>query len=231
MASASTRLRTGFSHSTSILQRRPYALSALAVTLSCALMMATIDKPIALAVHAHLPDAVGAIFQRITKLGDALGYVLAGLAALLGGRVLFLLAVPRPMAALYARIAQGGLYLLMTMALSGLIVHILKVSVGRLRPKHLIRDDLYGFEPGLSELSNNAFPSGHSQAVFSAMMALTVLFPRAWPAFLGFAAVVGASRIFVSAHFPSDVLMGGYIGVVSALLVHQRWFADREPSV
>ncbi len=205
---------------------RPLMAALVVTTGICALFMVTIDRPVALAVHAHLPDSVDPVFQRITDLGDALGYVLAGLAAYLGGRALFLLAMPAPVAHAYWTISRMGLYLLITMAVSGAIVHILKFSIGRLRPKHLIRDGQHGFDPGFSEYSNNAFPSGHSQAVFSVMMVLTLLFPRLWFVFLPFGAVVALSRIFVSAHFPSDVVMGSFIGIATALVVKQRWFAD-----
>ncbi|MGF1456903.1 MAG: phosphatase PAP2 family protein [Alphaproteobacteria bacterium] len=207
-------------------RERPRA-AALGVTLAvCAGLMVTLDRPVALAVHAYLPDGADAVFQTITDLGDALPYVLTGLACYLSGRALFLAAVPAPVARAYWTMSRMGLYLLITMAVSGAIVHILKFTIGRLRPKHLIRDGQYGFDPGFSEYANNAFPSGHSQAVFSVMMVLTLLFPRLWFVFLPFGAVVAASRIFVSAHFPSDVIMGSFIGIACAILVRDRWFAD-----
>jgi undecaprenyl-diphosphatase len=41
-----------------------------------------------------------------------------------------------------------------------------------------------------------------------------------------YALLIAASRVAVTAHYPSDVLAGALVGVVGALLV-RRWFALR----
>ncbi len=226
MERQTTGLAPGASQVTPFPAPRLFGMITLAVIAVCGLMMMTIDRPLALAVHSDLSPALKAFFRDITDLGLAGPFIIAGVVLYLVGRALFLMAVPQRMAQFYWRLSTMALYLLATMAVSGAVVHILKFSVGRLRPKHLIREGTYGFDPGLSEFANNSFPSGHSQTIFSVMMVLTLLFPRFWMVFLVPAAVIAFSRVMVSAHYPSDVVMGSFIAILSAIVVKKRWFDD-----
>ena len=62
-----------------------------------------------------------------------------------------------------------------------------------------------------------SFPSGHSTTAFCAAVLFGGLYPRLlWPA-LGIASLTGISRLYVGAHFPSDVLGGALIGAASGL--------------
>ena len=91
---------------------------------------------------------------------------------------------------------------------NGLLNTLLKLGFGRLRPPQL---DGVLAEPGLS------FPSGHSSGAvaaygMAAYLALRLLSPR-WhlPALMLAATLalsIGASRLVLQVHFPSDVLAG-----------------------
>jgi undecaprenyl-diphosphatase len=48
---------------------------------------------------------------------------------------------------------------------------------------------------------------------------LSVLAPRAAPAFLLLAAAIAYSRLYVGVHWPLDVVGGAVLGVVTALLL------------
>jgi membrane-associated phospholipid phosphatase len=66
-------------------------------------------------------------------------------------------------------------------------------------------------------LRGRTFPSGHANTAFDAATLLVALLGRRyWPAFL-VAALVGWSRIYLAAHFPSDVLVGAALGMSFAL--------------
>lgn len=82
---------------------------------------------------------------------------------------------------------------------------------------------------------HNSLPSGHTITIFTATIAMLVIFfPKIQTAYdwclvylvVGFAAVVGVSRIAVGAHWPMDVLNGcafGWLAGISGALIVQKW--------
>lgn len=63
-----------------------------------------------------------------------------------------------------------------------------------------------------------SFPSGHTAAAFGGALVLSAHAPGAAPAFYALAAVVGFSRVYLGVHYPSDVLIGGAVGMTLAFL-------------
>ena len=107
-------------------------------------------------------------------------------------------------------------YLKAQIIFSMLLVWSLKVILGRARPGN-------GFEFSFFEISYNynAFPSGHSADAFVSGVFLFYLLNQS--GFAGyrylpliFASLIAVSRVFVSAHYPSDVAAGTAIGVMGA---------------
>jgi undecaprenyl-diphosphatase len=114
--------------------------------------------------------------------------------------------------------------LLVTFGVAAAVVTILKNSVGRARPFVSLSgvSALYGTPTGFS------FPSGHATGSFCfagfivgiAIRLARENHARKRDAMLGalsaiaFAIVVSISRIYLGAHFPSDVLVGALIGFV-----------------
>ena len=101
-------------------------------------------------------------------------------------------------------------------ALAGLSAYALKVTTGRMRPSVKI-EKVMGHRS--SKQNYQAFPSGHT-AVTTGFFA--VLFFASWrigllclpiPLFVAF------SRIFLGAHYLSDVVAGAVLGILSAMLI------------
>ena len=117
----------------------------------------------------------------------------------------------------YTRLAWAPGFVFLSVAVSGLIGDILKFVVGRTRPQLLFEQDLATFEPFTHGWAYNSFPSGHSQAIFAAMVALTLVFPRYDRAYLALAVLVAASRVLTTVHYFSDVVAGAWLGIFVTL--------------
>ena len=96
---------------------------------------------------------------------------------------------------------------------------VLKVLIGRSRP---VLFDALGrtyFEPWVFDSIFNSMPSGHSAASFAGLCMIGFLYPRVRYLMWILATVIGISRIYVGAHWPSDIVFGAFIGIVCAIIV------------
>lgn len=206
--------------------------SLVVVALACLAAIANIDKPVALFVHDWLDEDARTVFHLTSKIGEGYVWYGAGVAALLAavlGRSLCRLAATE---ALWWRIQRAALFFLSAHLLASALVPVIKVLFGRKRPRFLFNQDFYGFAPFTFRFGEVCFPSGHTQTIVTALVALAFILPdrRVVLPMAGLALLVGASRILVGAHYVSDVLMGAYVGAAAAVLVH-RLFMRRGWSV
>jgi len=196
------------------------------VGLACLLSMAVIDRPLALALKAQVQGDWQGFWRVVTALGSGWPWYLGGLGVWGLARWRMARATwPASWMAWNAR-ARACLFLLLSLALSGVLVTVLKALFGRLRPVWLFREGEYGFAPLSFDWAANSFPSGHSQTIWAVMTALMVVFPRHWPTWVALGTLVAASRLFLTVHYLSDVLMGTAIGIATAVLL-ARWARHR----
>lgn len=78
------------------------------------------------------------------------------------------------------------------------------------------------------EIHARSFPSGHTATAFTVAGVLAMACKRAWARALliGFACLVGLSRVAVSAHWPMDVLggaFGGWLAACAGWVWSERW--------
>jgi undecaprenyl-diphosphatase len=110
----------------------------------------------------------------------------------------------------------------------GIALHMVKNAVHAPRPLTVFASDIAAGRVNVNvmfdRLYQNSFPSGHTQIAFTVAAVLLWAFARSgklrwWGAaiILVLASLIGLSRIYVGAHFPSDVLGGIVLGVVTAL--------------
>ncbi len=109
-----------------------------------------------------------------------------------------------------------ALVVLMGATVGGLATNCLRLTTGRPRPSAEIQDGFYGLK---MSAKYHGFPSGHTATSFGSMVGLAVMSPPlALPA-LGAAGTVAWARIQERNHYPADVLVGGYLGTLAALLM------------
>ena len=176
-----------------------------------------VDRAVDLWVHQHW--AATWVFQAGTYISYAAkgSYFRLGLAL---GFVLILIVDP----GLNRGWTKGLLYVCTTGAVAIIIGEGWKYLLGRYRPVMLFEHNLYGLHFLSSKWALNSTPSGHTLRAFSLLTALSLLWRRGAVVFLSLATLIGVSRVVVTAHYPSDVLFGAFIGIFTALWAYQYFF-------
>lgn len=202
-------------------RRRPLSWLSVYAAGLIVLGYVLLDRPLAL----WLKRVVGGDFEGFWKTVTHLG--LGGVWLIPSGIMLLLLFLAwraAPTLEIRARLVRAAWipgFLFLSVAASGLLNTLIKIVVGRTRPRLLFEQGLYDFAPLTHAYVTNSFPSGHSQAAFAAMTALTLIFPRYDIAFIAIAVLVAASRVLTTVHFLSDAVMGAWLGVVVTVLLHR----------
>ena len=92
--------------------------------------------------------------------------------------------------------------------------------------------DVAGLIPLIAEHDPHSFPSGHTTAAFAAGMTWVWTLPKKWMRVMAVIAAVcmGLSRLYVGVHYPTDVLTGLIVGLLSgwaASLLWKRFFSEK----
>ena len=128
---------------------------------------------------------------------------------------------------------------------AGVIESVLKYLTSRQRPDYIdpktnVTDPIfhgpfYKFSKQTTGTSNSAFPSGHTTAVFAAATVYAMEYRHyPWiPVFAySFATAVGISRMTEAKHWPTDVVVGAVLGILSGRQVvnnYHRYMKIKQP--
>ncbi len=156
-------------------------------------------------VTGHQNHTAKIFMRNVSRFGDwplhaTLGLFLAGGAWLRGNKK-------------WTRIF---LSMLIALAIAGVAGRVIKISSGRSRPS--VKSEEVWNGPRFSS-KFHAFPSGH---VAASTAFFAVLFLANWRiglACLPIPILIGLSRMFVAAHYLSDVVCAAILGVLCAILV------------
>ena len=107
-----------------------------------------------------------------------------------------------------------------------LISLVLKVLLGRARPVLLFDEKLYGFFGLHSSSDFWSMPSGHTTTVMGLMFGLSIVFPRYFMAFILSGLVIISTRILLTDHYISDVLVTSYLTLIEVGVL--LYFARRQ---
>lgn len=106
--------------------------------------------------------------------------------------------------------------------LSGLFNWMIKIAVGKPRPKEVFWNNINPFD--IHSFHNSAtfwsFPSGHTASAFAMACVLAWGFPRGRIAFIFLATVIAVSRVIaLTPHFIGDIVAGAGLGIASGLFI------------
>lgn len=189
-----------------------------------------IDRPLHDYVQANLPAKWSGFFAVMTMIGyGAPWYIIFGSMLFYGlGAGFFTHSESRKQHA--KQIIKSAIYLLLVLAVTGLIVTLLKIGIGRFRPSMLAEHGLAGFSPFNFTPGQGSYPSGHSQVIFAAMIGLHFVYPRYDFVYFSLAVIVALSRLMIGVHFLGDILLGAALGGCGAFII-RHWFVSRWGSV
>ena len=156
-------------------------------------------------VGAHQNRSLRQVMQLVSRFGDwpehvALGVCLLGIAWWRGSR----------------KWARVFLAMLIACALAGAAARVIKVTAGRARPS--VKTEMTWNGPTLSQ-KYHAFPSGHTASSTAFFAVLVLVSWRIGVATLLIPVVIAFSRMYVAAHYLSDVVFAAMLGVVCAVIV------------
>jgi undecaprenyl-diphosphatase len=148
--------------------------------------------------HSRAPE-LASVSRWVSRLGDGLCYILLGV----------LLALFEPEDG--DRFLQAGL-LAFGIELPAYLA--LKNLIRRDRPC----DRFDHFSAHIKPSDRFSFPSGHAAAAFTFAAVMVAYYPSLLGPLYAVAALIGASRVLLGVHFPTDILAGALLGFCSAQL-------------
>jgi membrane-associated phospholipid phosphatase len=155
-------------------------------------------------IAQHQSRAAKSFMRNVSRLGDwtehfALGAALAAIAWWHGNK----------------KWTRVFISMLLALALAGAAARVIKIAIGRARPSVKIEEAWNG--PRLSERFH-AFPSGHTAASTAFFAVLLLANWRIGLACLPIPLLIGFSRMYVGAHYLSDVVCAALLGFLCAFL-------------
>ncbi|MFH1751989.1 MAG: phosphatase PAP2 family protein [archaeon] len=105
---------------------------------------------------------------------------------------------------------KESFFLMNTIIYSMFVVGVIKPVIGRIRPENIIATDI---------ASKYSFPSGHATLITSIVSYCWLKAKNYWK-IIGFLAIifVGISRLYLQAHFLTDILSGIVLGVIIGII-------------
>ena len=128
---------------------------------------------------------------------------------------------------LFNYISMVSKHFIFSLTVAGIVCNLIKYIFGVSRPKYFFlegyeRLNFFNFEHKIS-----SFPSGHTQAAFSLAVLFIIYFRRHFLIIILLATMMGLSRIFMSMHFPSDLIAGAYLGSIVPILFYDKMFKKK----
>jgi len=170
-----------------------------------------IDRSAAHFFYDNLSRPFWRFLEKTTHWAKAGHWLAAALIALIGG---YLFLDFNPGNATAEWVVNCALAFIASLTFGSIILHSMKLVLGRRRPRDDLEMNLYGFIPFAFNLEHNSFPSGHALTITSVAVIAAGVWPWLSPLWFFIALWLGMTRAMLSVHFLSDVLVGTGIGLI-----------------
>ena len=112
---------------------------------------------------------------------------------------------------------RQGYYVFLVGALGTVCNQFLKLAFRIPRP-WVLDPDFQIVESARAGATGYSFPSGHTAVSFASVAALKTANSRLWKPALALAVVIALSRLYLYAHWPTDILGGAAVGILAGWL-------------
>jgi membrane-associated phospholipid phosphatase len=119
---------------------------------------------------------------------------------------------------------RTSLVFLICLAAASIILHSIKIVLGRRRPRDELEHGLYGWRPFGFDLSYDSFPSGHALTIFCVAVILAGALPAFTILWFAIAIYLALTRVFLNSHYLSDVFVGAAIAILTTREILIIWF-------
>ncbi|HYM18956.1 MAG TPA: phosphatase PAP2 family protein [Micropepsaceae bacterium] len=182
------------------------------VLLLLGLAALTIDRGAAQYFRQHIETPLFKFAYHVTDFAKGGPWIALAALAYVGTQVWIMTASSSPV---IAAISDYALALLASFVAGSVVLHVLKIFLGRRRPRDDVEHGLYGFRYFTWQLQYDSFPSGHAMTIFSVAVLASIIVPKLAPLWFGIALSLSVTRAMLIAHFLSDVLIGAALGILA----------------
>ena len=170
----------------------------------------TLEIPVLLWIQNNLRFPAMDFFMKYIGMLNNAGIITIGVSVLL---------------TLTRKYRRTGVTCMISLAVEFILCNLVfKYLAVRIRPYDVCAELI----PVIEKLSDYSFPSGHAGSSFAVAMVMAYMMPKKWGALaVVFAVLISFSRIYVGVHYPTDVLAGALLGIVTAwgarMLIRRIW--------
>ena len=206
--------------------RKFSAFEQLAICASIVLASFLVIDPLVFGAARNLDGETYRFFRSFTHLGRSNWILIPA------GAGILLLAALKSRAAGWRRGVEYGyasqilIFVFASIAVSGLTASLIKNVIGRARPKMFSTHGPLEFQPMTFDADFASFPSGHATTAGALAAVLAILYPPGRILFFLAGAWIASTRLFIGAHYVSDVVAGFGFGVLVVYFLRDR-FARR----
>lgn len=118
-------------------------------------------------------------------------------------------------------------HVILSILVSGLVCHLIKYILGVARPRYFFLESYDRFNFFNIEHKVNSLPSGHTQAAFTIAILMIIYLNKYYFIIIFTSVLLALSRIFLSMHFPSDLILGAYIGCLFPVILYKHIFMKK----